>query len=556
MPRSMQSTAGSSTAHLSPPSSTSSRTMAPRRQLESVTSVYSDEDADGESDGGHKRRPTPPLISFDHVPAPTSSAEKLRALLTQMETEARSSTPLGIRRGTDSLASSSSRKSDESPPRPGRGVWRDGRSRRGFPPPSPTRRAAQVDAARSHAKLVDVESVETVPEVEEESPPTPPPRIHHYLSASASRRAADDHRTPTPPQPHPRALAVHAGRAPSVSPKRSPRKPSPLESFIASKPVLSPTVRRRPVRTVEPAPESSELFARGIDGHIEVDVDESAIAPPWDLASSSDEVDWSPPRPEPVDEAPPSRRPLFRSGPVSTPVRLPPKQTAATPHPPGGWEFTPAGRRVRFSPPAETEVIHRVKYSPLKRESPLAPADTSFVKRLFDSPRKAIQSVAPNRRRITIPPPSTTHRDFQPRLSRASDEVQAAQVRVERATSLWLDAVRARELALNAVKTGWTWGTWAWWLAMELLLIWGVFRYVSPSAWITSADLVSRLTVDYATSHSSSSGSILRSTPPIPPAFLIRHQHALNIFDLIDSLDFAQRWNDWGWGNEPLGLPL
>lgn len=457
--------------------------MAPRRQIESVTSVYSEDDADGESDGFVKRHPTPPLITFDADPKPTPG-EKLRALLMQMETEVRSSTPLGIRRGTDSLASSSSRKSDESPPRPGRGVWRDGRSRRGFPPPSPTRLAAQAEAARPR-KLVDVESVET-PEVEEESPPTPPPRIHHYLSASASRRA-EDRRTPTPPQPHPRALAVHAGKAPSVSPRSSPRttaspkspprQQTPLESFIASK----PTPRRRSMRVVEPAPESSEVFALGIAERAEIDVDESAISPPpWEVASSSsEEMDWSPPRPEVVEEEVRPRRELFRSPPVSTPVRVPARAPLATPHPPGGWEFTPAGRKVRFSPPTEPEVVHRVKYSPIKRAPSPPKAETSFVKLLFDSPRKALQSVTgtkPARRKVVIPKPSTTHRDAQPRLVKAGDEIIAAHQRVEEATHVWIDAVRAGEVALRVIKTGWNWGTWAWWLMMELLLIWAVFR--------------------------------------------------------------------------------
>lgn len=64
------------------------------------------------------------------------------------------------------------------------------------------------------------------------------------------------------------------------------------------------------------------------------------------------------------------------------------------------------------------------------------------------------------------------------------------------------------------------------------------------------------VTIDYATSNPSPSTTLYRPTPPLPPAFLIPHRPVLNIFELLDSLDWSRRWDELGWGNEPLGLPL
>ena len=178
---------------------------------------------------------------------------------------------------------------------------------------------------------------------------------------------------------------------------------------------------------------------------------------------------------------------------LSTPTRSVPDArdttTALTPHPPGRWHHSPAQGKgsVRFSPlrpsgPSDKDrsfdsgevSIHRLKLSPAKTRSPkkevpfeAANGDSSFVRRL---------SRAVDRR--AIPLPSTTLREAQSALASAAEASSVAQAKVERTQRQWLQALASvqNNPAVGIMRKSWSWGTWAWWVAMEVLLVWGVFR--------------------------------------------------------------------------------
>lgn len=162
---------------------------------------------------------------------------------------------------------------------------------------------------------------------------------------------------------------------------------------------------------------------------------------------------------------------------------------ASTPHPPGRWQSSPASTKanVRFSSPRSAEPkgadrdlnagdvsIHRLKLSPAKTRSPKkhilaesAGPDTSFLRRLS---RVASQKA--------IPQPSTTLRETRSALARAAEASSAAQAKVERTQRQWLETLASihSNAAVEVMRKGWGWGTWAWWISMEILLVWGVFR--------------------------------------------------------------------------------
>lgn len=180
---------------------------------------------------------------------------------------------------------------------------------------------------------------------------------------------------------------------------------------------------------------------------------------------------------------------------VSTPSPSTPKMGNATstltPHPPGRWQSSPASVKgnVRFSPlrpPGSTDAdrsfgsahsgdrsIHRLKLSPAKVRSPAksksepAEGDTSFIRRL---------SRAVTRR--PIPQPSTTLSEAQSALARAAEASSIAQIKVERTQRQWLEALASvqNNVAVDVIRKSWGWGTWVWWVGVELLLLWGVFR--------------------------------------------------------------------------------
>jgi hypothetical protein len=62
-------------------------------------------------------------------------------------------------------------------------------------------------------------------------------------------------------------------------------------------------------------------------------------------------------------------------------------------------------------------------------------------------------------------------------LARAAEASAIAQRKVESSQKDWLAALSSGT-AVDVIKQGWSWGKWAWWITMEILLLWGVFRYV------------------------------------------------------------------------------
>ena len=82
--------------------------------------------------------------------------------------------------------------------------------------------------------------------------------------------------------------------------------------------------------------------------------------------------------------------------------------------------------------------------------------------------------------RLAIPQPSTTLKDVRDILTSAAQNTTAARGDVEKSQRQFLDALAAAQnvgvAAVAVARQGWTWGAWAWWVGVELLLIWGVFR--------------------------------------------------------------------------------
>ena len=185
---------------------------------------------------------------------------------------------------------------------------------------------------------------------------------------------------------------------------------------------------------------------------------------------------------------------------VSTPVRstldVGNTSSAVTPHAPGHWQPSPNASKgnVRFSqlrtirpseehrksgltPSPVESPTHQLRLSPAKSSSPrkarvkesqdLAAGDTSFSHRLSKTVSRG-----------TTPQPSTTLREAQGALARAAEVSLLAQAKVERTQRQWLEALASvqNNAAVDVMRKSWGWGTWAWWVAMELLLLWGVFR--------------------------------------------------------------------------------
>ena len=181
---------------------------------------------------------------------------------------------------------------------------------------------------------------------------------------------------------------------------------------------------------------------------------------------------------------------------VSTPTRsnldVGNTSTAVTPLPPGHWQPSPRSGKgnVRFSPlltirpdealrePGLTRgPIHQIRLSPAKSRSPrkdreleaqdFRDNDTSFIHRL----PKTVS-------RGNIHQPSTTLREAQVALARAAEISSLARAKVERTQRQWLEGLASvqNNAAVDVMRKSWGWGTWAWWIGMELLLLWGVFR--------------------------------------------------------------------------------
>jgi len=162
-----------------------------------------------------------------------------------------------------------------------------------------------------------------------------------------------------------------------------------------------------------------------------------------------------------------------------------------TPKPPGGWysaskppvpkvKFSPSPLRHTYhpTPPSDDSIsLHRLKLSPRKPKSPRQEVEeegnTSITQRLI-SMSKILSLSKP-----TLPEPSRTLSEARGALARAAESSALAQRKVESSQKAWLEALaKGGEGTVSVLKSGWSWGRWGWWLSMEILLLWGVFRYV------------------------------------------------------------------------------
>lgn len=190
----------------------------------------------------------------------------------------------------------------------------------------------------------------------------------------------------------------------------------------------------------------------------------------------------------------------------------------ATPHPPG-WlsrsaptppsaSAVPLARSVRFSPLRKTDKdwsvsitnssagevsVHKLRVSPGKRgpaqrgsPSPSTnqsgrkslgeEGDTSFTARLTRF--LPLPPFSPSR----LPKRSTTLQDATPDLERLRHESEIAQVTMEESQKAWTEALlclrQAAGEGTEVVRKGMGWGGWVVWVGLEVLLLWGVFRYV------------------------------------------------------------------------------
>ncbi|KAK8864695.1 hypothetical protein IAR55_001947 [Kwoniella newhampshirensis] len=285
-----------------------------------------------------------------------------------------------------------------------------------------------------------------------------------------------------------------------------------------------------------------------------------------------------------------------------------------TPKPPGAWQSTPRGK-VRFSPlrkearyedsfqdeGGEGVSILRMRVSPKKVGLPMTQdkgegrnepkpqsheADTSWTGKLSRSFTK-LPSPVP------IPRPSATYNQASSSLSEASSNTLLAQRRLESTQKQWLEALSAisahdlspisdpilRESISKAVRKSWGWGSWAWWVVLEMLVLWGVFRvtldYANSVGYMTGMDpfhpLARPLGLGTGTESQFSSGragvaggqkwstwsSETRGTPidlslPIPGALqTLVGGGSANFFDLIEGWQLWRRLS----GTEPVSGP-
>ncbi|WVQ80132.1 hypothetical protein IAT38_002233 [Cryptococcus sp. DSM 104549] len=224
----------------------------------------------------------------------------------------------------------------------------------------------------------------------------------------------------------------------------------------------------------------------------------------------------------------PARRPSPRSS--SSPRGNTTLGPGTTPKPPGAWLSTPAGQgtgRVRASPlrhelgasvsgrsareggreerlewedegTGDVSIL-RLKVSP--RRSPGRnvsvqeegdgegehEGDVSWTARLTRSLTGSLP------KRIPVPPRSTIYQTTQPMLAAASSHSTTTLTDVRTAQTAWLSTIstissqpapasslsmsnRAASAAARGVAKTWTWGKWAWWLTLEIVLLWAVFR--------------------------------------------------------------------------------
>ncbi|KAK4684929.1 hypothetical protein P7C73_g5231, partial [Tremellales sp. Uapishka_1] len=244
---------------------------------------------------------------------------------------------------------------------------------------------------------------------------------------------------------------------------------------------------------------------------------------------------------------------------LSTPTRPNTTISGNTPKPPGGWAFTPAGAKskVRFTPsPSKLKAnesvestigdvsIHRLRLSPakvkpippIKEEVVEAEADTSWSGKL------SVLKKSLSRKPRPIPPPSTTLLAAQTALHSAAQATDIARRNVEQTQRQWLEALSHSEKVGLVVRQSAGWSRWAWWISMEILLVWGVFRvtidYASSSA---NLSLLDPLNFPF---QSSTAMSIPMNSAIT--AFGIDRKVSMNFFDLLESMDLWRRTSGLG----------
>jgi hypothetical protein len=201
----------------------------------------------------------------------------------------------------------------------------------------------------------------------------------------------------------------------------------------------------------------------------------------------------------------PPVQPIFPQEPIQVgmaftpPISTPPKKSdmstlvpGQTPKPPGAWLSASKPAQVKFktspSPLRHSQEdhsgdtsIHRIKLSPARprHTSEKEEGDISITQRLVSLSKSL--SFRPTT--IPIPKPSTTLTEARLALQQAAEASAVAQMKVESTQRQWLEALGTMsmtgEKAVEVIRQSYSWGRWAWWISMEILLLWGVFRYVT-----------------------------------------------------------------------------
>ncbi|WVR06741.1 hypothetical protein IAU60_003776 [Kwoniella sp. DSM 27419] len=286
----------------------------------------------------------------------------------------------------------------------------------------------------------------------------------------------------------------------------------------------------------------------------------------------------------------------------------PPRPSAAnlsigpTPKPPGAWQSTSRGK-VRFtpSPLGKGSPLRGDITSSSSRSSAVAGEDSVSIYRIRLSPRRGIKagvsdeaenraspgkggvaavdnagdssligrmketlsgSLSKQRERIVIPRPSTTLHQASISIQSARDTSVNAQKHLESAQRQWLDALSSfSPVSVHAglgqvMRKSWYWSTWAWWIMVELIVLWGVFRvtldYATSVTRLSSLDPFHPLALPLDSSASAKlwglgpfgASNPISLTIPIPGALqsLVGRQSSANVFDMLEGWDLWRRF--------------
>lgn len=334
------------------------------------------------------------------------------------------------------------------------------------------------------------------------------PIADHDAEAESTDESPDESMHPPPVRPPSRSRSRFS-QSPSLRRSQSP-------SFTTAKSISpskshdnSSSFNRRRTLHFEPTPPTSP----------------SRVADPTSPSQSRDETSTSTSFTR-RNKKPPPVEPILTPEPVKITPATPPKQIiktaqpspipAQTPRPPGAWYSASKPRpnpNVRFSPlrhghippPSDSSAsvsasgdvsIHRLILSPSKRSPNRSPTktesafhggedvgETSFTRRLVQGMTKTLTRSSPP---APLPAPSSTLAEAQLALKRAAEASALARRKVEYSQRQWLEALSmARNGTAEVIKHGWTWTRWVWWISIELMLLWGVFRYALLSPLLT-----------------------------------------------------------------------